>query len=83
MHHPIDKIIHTMAFVTHVEHWREREIDDLIQHERLVKMRLLFPISNKGSFLCTKTFVMPVVEQWLELEITHWVHQGGIDPMTH
>ena len=27
MHHPIDKIVHTMAFVTPVvEHWMEQEI---------------------------------------------------------
>ena len=39
--------------------------------------RLLFPISSKGSFICTITdkiahttaFVTPVVEHWLEREI--------------
>ena len=37
--------------------------------------RLLFPISSKGSFICTYTyFVTPVVEHWLEREIAPWVH---------
>ena len=46
--------------------------------------RLLFPISSKGSFICTipqtgriahtTAFVTPVVEHWLEREIAQWVH---------
>ena len=48
----------------------------------------LFPISSKGSFICTipqriahtSAFVTPVVEHWLELEIAQWVHhEGSID----
>ena len=43
---------------------------------------LLFPISSKGSFICTipdrlthtTGFVTPVVEHWLEQEIAQWVH---------
>ena len=38
---------------------------------------LLFPISSKGSFICTipqTAFVTPVVEHWLEREIAQWVH---------
>ena len=43
---------------------------------------LLFPISSKGSFICTipdriahtTAFVIPVVEHWLEREIAQWVH---------
>ena len=43
---------------------------------------LLFPISSKGSFICTipdrivhtTAFVTPVVEHWLEQEIAQWVH---------
>ena len=44
---------------------------------------LLFPISSKGSFICTiptdrithtTTFVTPVVEHWLERKIAQWVH---------
>ena len=46
---------------------------------------LLFPISYKGSFICTipdriahtTAFVIPVVEHWLEREITQWVHHEG------
>ena len=41
---------------------------------------LLFPLSNKGSFICTipqrvhtTTFVTPVVDHWLEREITQRV----------
>ena len=33
MHHPTDRIIHTMAFVTPVvEHWLEREIAQPVLH---------------------------------------------------
>ena len=33
MHHPIDRIAHTMAFVTPVvEHWLEREIAQWVHH---------------------------------------------------
>ena len=47
---------------------------------------LLFPISSKGSFICTipdrtahtMAFVTPVVEHWLEQDIAKWV-----DPTTH
>ena len=49
---------------------------------------LLFPISSKGSFICTiphrithtTAFVTPVVEHWLEREIAQWVlhHEGSI-----
>ena len=42
---------------------------------------LLFPINSKGSFICTicriaytTAFFTPVVEHWLEWEITQWVH---------
>ena len=44
---------------------------------------LLFPISSKGSFICTipidriahtTAFVIPVVEHWLERDIAQWVH---------
>ena len=42
---------------------------------------LLFPISSKGSFICTTQqtgkFVTPVVEHWLEREICQWVHHEG------
>ena len=47
---------------------------------------LLFPISSKGSFIFhhptdrithTTAFVTPVVEHWLEREITQWVHHKG------
>ena len=33
MHHPTDRIVHTMAFVTPVvEDWLEREIAQWVQH---------------------------------------------------
>ena len=46
---------------------------------------ILFPISSKGSFICTipdriahpTSFVTPVVEHWLEREIAEWVHHEG------
>ena len=34
MHHPTDRIEHTMAFVTPVvEHWLEREVAQWVHHE--------------------------------------------------
>ena len=55
---------------------------------------LLFPISSKGSFICiiphkithTTAFITPVVEHWLEREITQWVQptkDQSIDPSHH
>ena len=55
---------------------------------------LLFPISSKGSFICTipqriahtMAFVTPVVEHWLEREIAQWVHpmkDRSDDPSHH
>ena len=38
MHHPIDRIAHTMAFVTPVvEHWLEREIAQWVHQEGLIR----------------------------------------------
>ena len=38
MHHPTDRITHTMAFVTPVvEHWVEREIAQWVHHEELIQ----------------------------------------------
>ena len=35
MHHPTERIIHTMAFVTPVlEHWLEQELGQLVHHEQ-------------------------------------------------
>ena len=57
--------------------------------------RLLFPISSKGSFICTiptykiihtTAFVTPVVEHWLEREIAQLVHpmnDRSDDPSHH
>ena len=56
--------------------------------------RLFFPISSKGSFICTipdriahtTAFVTPVVEHWLEREIAQWVHpmnDRSDDPSHH
>ena len=56
--------------------------------------RLLFPISSKGSFICTipdriahtTAFVKPVVDHWLEREIAQWVHpmkDRSDDPSHH
>ena len=55
---------------------------------------LLFPISSKGSFICTipdriahtMTFVTLVVEHWLERQIAQWVHpmkDRSDDPSYH
>ena len=56
--------------------------------------RLLFPINSKGSFIApspdkiayTTAFVTPVIEHWLEREITQWVHSmkdRSDDPSHH
>ena len=56
---------------------------------------LLFPISSKGSFICTiptdriphtTAFVTPVVEHWVKREIAQWVHpmkDRSDDPSHH
>ena len=55
---------------------------------------LLFPISSKGSFICTipdriahtTAFVTPVVEHWMERDIAQWVHSmkdRSDDPSHH
>ena len=52
---------------------------------------LLFPISSKGSFICTRiahtmAFVTPVMDHWLEREIAPWVHpmkDQSDDPSHH
>ena len=60
----------------------------------LLPHRLLFPISSKGSFICTiphmiahtMAFVTPVMEHWLEQEIAQWVHpmkDRSDDPSHH
>ena len=51
---------------------------------------MLFPISSKGSFICTipdrithtTAFVKPVVEHWLQREIAQLVHRS-VDPSYH
>ena len=54
---------------------------------------LLFPISSKGSFICTipdriahtMGIVTPLVEHWLEREIAQWVHhmKDRSDDLSH
>ena len=55
---------------------------------------LLFPISSKGSFICTipdrithtTAFVIPVVEHWLKRKIAQWFHSmkdRSDDPSHH
>ena len=59
-----------------------KDHSDSEKENTLLPHRLLFPISSKGSFICTipqriahtTAFVTPVVEHWLEQEIAQWVH---------
>ena len=62
-----------------------RMVKDHSDSERgnpLLPNGLLFLINSKSSFMChptdriyhTTAFVTPVVEHWLEREITQWVH---------
>ena len=90
IHHPIDRIAHTTAFVTAVvEHWLEREIaqwvhpmrdrsDDLSHHERtlLPQSYISLPYIHHpiDRIANTTAFVTAVVEHWLEREMAQWVH---------
>ena len=41
MHHPTDRIAYTAVFVTPtVEHWLEQEIDQRVNHERLIQLTI-------------------------------------------
>ena len=56
-----------------------KDYSDSKRGNLLLPHGLLFPISNKGSFICiipdrithTTAFVTPVVEHWLEREIAY------------
>ena len=51
MHHPIDRIAHTTAFVTPVvEHWLEQEIAQWVHHEGSVRQ----PIAPGANALTTE-----------------------------
>ena len=79
MHHPTDRIAHTTAFVTlsWSTGWNVKYLNDSAKEERgnyvLPLHRVLFLISSKESVISTipqtvhtVTFVMQVVEHWLE-----------------
>ena len=59
-----------------------KDHSDSVRGNPLLPHGLLFSINSKGSFICTITdrmtyttaFVTPVVEHWLEREISQWVH---------
>ena len=70
------------------DHYDSEKGNPLLPH------RLLFPISSKGSFICTiphriahtTAFVTPGVEHWLERKIAQWVHpmkDRSNDPSHH
>ena len=47
MHHPTERIIHTMAFVTPVvEHWLEREIAQWVHNEGSIQRPLAPTLKN-------------------------------------
>ena len=49
-------------------------------HSDSERGKLLFPI-NTDRIRYTTAFVIPVVEHWLEREITQWIrHEGSILP---
>ena len=66
MHHPTDRIAHTMAFVTPVmEHWLEKWNGN--NHlAQIVCSTITFTVVT----LHYQTFVTPVVEHWLLKEGT-------------
>ena len=76
MHHPIDRIVHTTAFVTPVvEHWLEREIarwvhpmkdrsDDPSHHERtLLPRSYISLISLMTTYITRKNNTLPLLRQ--------------------
>ena len=73
---------------THSTHFLFKDHSESERGNPLPPLRgLFFPISRKGSFICSPTdriahtifFVTPVVEHWLEREIAQW----RIDPTIH
>ena len=60
MHHPIDRIAHTTAFVTPVvEHWLEREIAQWNPpHEGSIRR----PIAPRTNALTTELHITPFTE---------------------
>ena len=61
--------------------------NQIVRGNLLLPHGLLFPINSKGYFICTiperightTTFDTPVVEHWVEREISKWVlHKGSI-----
>ena len=69
MHHPTDRITHTMAFVTPVvEHWLEREI-----------AQLLCEIQNVYLLFAIELFVSDVfVTQYCKITLNVGKHQNSI-----
>ena len=59
MHHPIERIPHTMAFVTPVvEHWLEREIAQWVHHDGSIRR----PIAKCGEI---SEFIVTEETQWI------------------
>ena len=57
MHHPTDRIAHTMAFVTPVvEHWLEQEIALWVHHEGSIRR----PIAQCANTLTTELHLAPL-----------------------
>ena len=89
----LKEVFYLMTHLTHfilqlygIGHIMVKDHSDSERGNPLPPHRLLFPISSKGSFICTTTtdkiahttaFVTLAVEHWLEREIAQWVHHEG------
>ena len=70
MHHPTDRIAHTMTFVTPVvEHWLEREI---------AQSAISIKISNLIIGFCSFDFSRPILKKDNFIEILYIVLSGLI-----
>ena len=64
MHHPTDRITHTVAFVTSVvEHWLEREIAQWVHHEGSIRQPMDLHLAPKRKeILTTEMEILSVIE---------------------
>ena len=83
----LNKIFHSTFYLRlyDVRHM-VKDHSDSERGNPLPRFRLFFPISSKGSFICTipidriahtTAIGTPVVKHWLEREIAQWVHHEG------
>ena len=76
MHHPTDRIAHTMAFVTPVvDHWLEREIAQWVHHEGSIR----WPITPWANALTTELYLAPQNRKKKKEELQR--HEKELEPI--